>query len=130
MFLGLFALAGCSEEKNEVTGTVTFDDKPIEEGVIKFEPVDKNSPLHPEGGIIKDGKYTVKAKPGSYKVTVEATREKKDADGKPVLVAGMNDKEPEKEMYIPTKYSDRDKTELKFDVAKGSNKKDWPLSSK
>jgi hypothetical protein len=121
VFVGLLAISGCSPAGGlqEVTGTVTFDDQPIPDGDIVFVPDDKA--LGAEAGKIKDGKYTVKAKPGPSHVKIMASKEvpgKKDP-------MGMG---PAIEPYIPDKYND--KTELIADVGKGKDHFDFKLSSK
>ena len=59
-----------------VWGEVTFEDKPIELGIIEFLPTD-GTPGPSTGGEIKEGKYDVPAKVGplpgkSYLVSITA----------------------------------------------------------
>ena len=69
---GILALAlfGCGGgvTKVEVTGTVTYLDKPIENGAIKFEPIDQH--FQPAGANIKNGTYRVKLPVGTAKITI------------------------------------------------------------
>lgn len=57
--LGLVIWAGCGKSSGGVTvsGTVTFDGRPVEEGYVTFSPADGKGPAR--GGPIKDGKFTV-----------------------------------------------------------------------
>jgi hypothetical protein len=120
VFVGLLAVYGCSPTGGlqEVTGNVTFDDKPIPEGDILFVPDDKA--LGAEAGKIKDGKYTVKAKPGPSHVKIMASHE---VPGK----KGPMGEDPAIEPYIPKKYNDE--TELTADVGKGKDHFDFKLKS-
>jgi len=55
--LGLLAAVGCGSKGSTVSGTVTFNGKPVPEGYINFYPADGKSA--PAGGAIKDGRYSV-----------------------------------------------------------------------
>ena len=115
-----FALVGCGKGgpgKRDVTGTVKFDGQDVADGDIVFTPDDKS--VGAEGGKIKDGKYTIKARDGKNKVEVRATR----------LVPGKKGPmgEDASEMYVPEKYNlkteltadiSADKTEHNFDLKK------------
>ena len=80
-----------------VTGTVTFEGTPIEDGDILFEPLE-NSALRGEGGKIKAGAFTVKANPGKNKISIRASKRNPDKKGP------MG--EPIPEDYIPEHYND------------------------
>ena len=100
-------LAGCSESGPEffqVTGTVTFDAKPLSAGDIIFLPNDPTQTA--TGGTITDGKYSVKALAGEYRVQINASRE---VPGK--KVKGVDGKDvPIFQNYVPKRYNE--KTEL------------------
>ena len=96
LLAGLLAVSGCSKGLHEVTGTVKFDGKPVPEGDIIFIPDDKAQ--GPEAGKIKDGKYTVHAKPGPSHVKITANREVPGEKGP------MG--EPKREDYVPKKYNE------------------------
>lgn len=51
-------LTGC-EASPRVQGTVTLDGKPLDQGSINFEPVDRNKPSF--GATISNGRYQVSA---------------------------------------------------------------------
>jgi hypothetical protein len=114
--------AGCGGGAGEVSGTVTFDGKPIEQGSIKFTPEDGKGPT--TGDAIKDGKYSVQKVPlGPAKVSisgVKATGKKKmydDPKADYVQTAGE---------LLPDKYNSA--TELKYDVQPGRQTKNFDLS--
>jgi len=59
-FLGfaLVSLPGCSKSDGvTVSGTVTFDGRPVEEGYITLSPADGKGPS--AGGPIKQGKFSI-----------------------------------------------------------------------
>ncbi len=64
--------AGCGGGLVSVTGTVTLDGKPVDEGSVSFQPADGNGPSG--GAPVKDGRFEVTPglKPGEYKVSVRA----------------------------------------------------------
>lgn len=78
-----------------VSGTVTFDGKPVKVGDIIFIPLDRK--LGPEAGTISDGKYTLRAKVGKCRVEITA------------LDIGPNTKymngSPIAENFIPERYN-------------------------
>ncbi len=123
--VGIGLVAGCgsgSDQLGEITGTVTYDGKPVEEGAITFIALDGKSPT--AGGVVKDGKYTATKVPvGAAKVSITAVKvvgKKKayDAPGSPEV--------PVTESLLPPKYNHA--TELKFDVKPGSQTKDFELA--
>src|SRR5437773_2536754 len=84
----LFVL-GCgnpADQPAEVSGTVLCDNEPLKEGEIIFEGDGRT----PAGGLIVNGKYTVKVLPGIKKVQVKASR----PTAKPDPVMGSAAREP------------------------------------
>ena len=127
--ISLFALAsvliaGCSEPASgEVSGTVTFDGQPIEQGSISFTPVDGNGPT--AGGAIIGGKYTAPKVPvGASKVTISGAKETEKKrmydDPKAPLVQTSVE-------MLPAKYSDVKATTLEYQVVAGNQTKDFTL---
>jgi hypothetical protein len=78
---------GCGDGLAEVSGTVTVDDRPLQEGEIIFEEADQSK--SPAAGPIVGGKYTVQVPPGSKKVRINASRPTKKPD--PVLGAAARE---------------------------------------
>jgi hypothetical protein len=118
----LLALAGCGGGKDaEVSGTVTLNGHPVEEGAITFIPADGQGPT--TGGVIKGGQYAVKKVPlGLMKVSISKPR----VVGQKALYPGPNS--PKQDVTaedLPAKYNEQ--TELTFEVKPGSNTKDFPL---
>ena len=85
-----FALIGCGggdegPERYHLSGTVTYDGKPIPQGMIKFTPA--KGTKGPQGNAqIVDGKYNTQEQGGSgvvggaYKITVSGFDGKADPD--------------------------------------------------
>jgi len=120
LLAALFATAGCDSEKGPkkiaVSGTVKFDGQPMPDGDIMFTPDDKS--VGPEGGKIKDGKYSFKVREGKNKVQIFATREvpgKKGPMGEQAV-----------EQYVPEKYNNQ--TTLSAEVASGKTEHNFDLS--
>jgi len=62
-------LSGCGEESTSISGAVTYNGQPVEEGAISFRPADGTGQSF--GARIVDGRYaTEKGSPGSKKVVV------------------------------------------------------------
>jgi hypothetical protein len=76
--VSILSLSGCGGgdpfERQPIQGNVNFEGKPIQFGVIRFEPADKE----PTGtsASIRDGKFKIDRSagvgPGNYKVFVQA----------------------------------------------------------
>lgn len=112
--------AGDADKFGEVSGTVTYDGKLVEEGAITFHPA--NGPT--VGDAIKGGKYTAKKVPiGTSKVTIDAAK----VIGKKKAYDSPDSPEvPITEPYIPAKYNQ--KSELSLDVKPGMQAKDFDLA--
>src|SRR6186713_1289520 len=64
----LLAVGGFGEKLGEVSGTVSYDGKPVEAGSIRFVP---ENGKNPEGAVIIDGKYKVaNLPPGPAKIVI------------------------------------------------------------
>jgi len=69
----IVAAAGCSgQQLVEVAGKVTLDGKPLENGNIRFEPVDGKTAS--EEAIITAGTYKTKVPPGKKRVLIHALK--------------------------------------------------------
>lgn len=71
--LCLIPICGCGPEKTKevmVTGSITIDGEPLEEGSIQFVSVEGETPTG--GGTIINGTYTAQVSPGAKKVLVLA----------------------------------------------------------
>ncbi|MDB5309445.1 MAG: hypothetical protein JWO38_3647 [Gemmataceae bacterium] len=115
-------VAGCGGAgTGEVSGTITYDGKPVEAGAIVFTPADGNGPT--AGGEIKGGKYTAPKVPvGPAKVSISGARitgtKKMYDDPKSAVVQTS-------EELLPAKYNKA--SELRYDVTSGPQTKDFDL---
>ena len=122
---GAAALVGCSNEPDlvEVTGTVSFEGAPIEDGAIRFYPADGKNPA---GGTIKDGKYTATKVPvGASKVVISGA---KVVSKKKIYNTPNSPEMPVTAELLPDKYSKTEKTGLTYEVKRGANEKNWELT--
>jgi hypothetical protein len=126
----VLSLAGCSDGKVIVRGTVTVDGQPIDEGAISLEPADGQGPT--TGGTIKGGKYELignaAATPGKKIVRIVGLRQtgKMIPAGPPAprgtLIAEMI-------QCVPSHYNDQSR--LQIEVTSGKpNTHDFQLDSK
>lgn len=110
VLLGSLVL-GCGKSApklHDVTGTVKLDGQNVPEGDIMF--VSDYKSVGAEGGKIKDGKYTIKARDGKSRVEIRAVR----------LVPGKKGPMGEDaiEDYIPEKYNSKSDLEVEIRVGK------------
>lgn len=132
--LGLWALslvvaAGCGGQgvdgRYPLSGTVTFQGKPLDKGTIEFSTSDRSQLT---GATIENGKYSVPAeqglKPGKYTVRISATEEAA-AGGAPPPPGPENANQVAKER-IPEAYNLDSK--ITADVSEGgANKFDFDI---
>jgi hypothetical protein len=137
LICGSLAVAGCGGSTDElprrpVTGTVTFDGKPLERGTIAFQP---ESGLPTAAAVpVNGGSYSVARQqglvPGTYKVSVSSsaptTAAVDPATGTPPPPGKPT---PPPRELLPTRYNAS--TELSVEVkAEGSNSFDFTLTSR
>ena len=128
--VALLVWPGCSEPADDlprepVSGTVTFEGKPLEKGMIQFLPAVGRGETQ-AGGPIENGSYAIPQHegpvPGKYTVVITAsagsTAAPPGAPGKEVAIP--------KEL-IPTKYNT--KSILRAEVKKGE-RKPWDFDLK
>jgi hypothetical protein len=121
----VLVVAGCGGgSTGEIIGTVTFDGTPIENGWIDFIPADGQGPT--KGAKIEGGKFTVKDVPvGTAKVMCSSF----EVFGEEKLYNTPNSPTKKKTReLLPEKYSDRNKTEVRYDVTAGHNEKNFELT--
>src|SRR4051794_4379861 len=74
LLIGAVLIAGCGDPnaRRAVSGTVTFNGQPLDQGRIHFAPADKGT--SEAGATIENGKYKIPGDvglvPGTYKVSV------------------------------------------------------------
>ena len=103
----LVCLSGCGDGKPKrykVTGTVTFDGKPIEKGEILISPVDGRG--RPDAGRIINGSYEFKVTDGEKRVEITASSTDPELVGELPKVEGMAPGINIPREYIPERYNE------------------------
>jgi hypothetical protein len=129
LLMGLPLLVGCGRgselQREAVSGTVTYQGKPIPDGAITFVPL-KGTQGPGAGALIRDGKYTVVAgggvPVGTYRVEMQALREVVRPQKRPGPQLDMAPKEP----YLPEQYNTKSTMEVTID-AKGGQTQNFDL---
>jgi hypothetical protein len=125
-------LTGCRRsddlEVSKVTGTVTYQGKPIPDGEVRFVPTGQTKGPA-SAGTIRDGKYEVVARGGvpvgTHRVEVRAFRVKVDpraAQDLPGMAAGGP-----KEQYLPAKFNDASNRTITVESGQKTATKDFDL---
>ena len=116
--------AGCSgsnaKPRYKVTGKVTYQSQPVEEGTITFE--DPSAGEANSSPLASGGAYTVELPAGQYKVSISPplVETKGTADSPPDLV-------PKKVNNIPKKYWVQESSGLSAEVTKDKHAADFDL---
>jgi hypothetical protein len=123
LYIAIVFLYGCGPPDPglyKVSGTVSFDGRPVEKGTIVFEPVD-SVPGNSAGGEIHNGVFTLQSRQGKKRVSIRATR--------PIPGQWNNVmKVPAIQQYIPAYYNS--KTTLTAEVLpEGENHFEFNLAS-
>ncbi len=120
LFSVLFA-SGCKsgDGKVDVSGTVTFNGKPVEEGTVQFVHTADTA----DTVTITNGKYATRIPPGSKKIAVHGYRKTGE------LLRDPTDKQsgyPVVSNYIPAKFNDQ--SELTAEVSASGGTHDFNLT--
>lgn len=119
-FIGLFlsvSLVGCGSSDGLVTisGNVTFEGVPVENGRIQFRSL--TGDMRAYSTEIEDGKYELALEPGQSRVEIYASRL---IPGKTVEV-NPGEFDPVGEMYIPEKYNSRSELTVSLEAVGGTH---------
>lgn len=131
----LLGLAGCGGAQADplqrvaVTGKVTLDTKPIDEGAISFVPVDGGTAATASGGVITAGEYQIPQESGlaagNYRVVITSPEPGPKRSGDDL----MNNPGPPRKERVAAKYNL--KSELQAAIKAGApNKFDFAVTSK
>jgi hypothetical protein len=124
----LICALGCGRGPKlyDVSGTVLFDGKPVEEGEVIFVSADKDST--PAAGKIVNGEFRVKVSGGKKKVKIAASRK---IPGK-----GAMGEDYVYQSYIPIRYNDQtileeevgpnSENRFRFDLRSSATRADSP----
>ncbi|HEY1378351.1 MAG TPA: hypothetical protein VGF55_16250 [Gemmataceae bacterium] len=123
--VALVAAAGCTAKKPVLSGVVTLDGQPLDNGSITFIPVAGDGQT--AGATLgPDGRYRVAVSPTKMKVVIRAAK----VVGKRKMYETPDS--PMVEIYeevLPARYSDTNKSELTVTVEPGEHEHDFPLTS-
>lgn len=113
--LGLILIAGCGAPVTmvPVTGTVTYDSKPLEQGLIEFYPV-APTPGAMAGASIERGAYSVPGDKGLQvkgKYTVKITATRKSGKQTTNILPGGSGQMDLYEQFLPETYNTKSKLE-------------------
>jgi len=126
-----FGLVGCGEAnvpKGKVTGTVSFNGKPVKDGYIVFHPTDGKG--SDSGGPIVDGAYTLSAVPVGQKTVTISSGEPPAKQDRPISseeASKLKTPDPKKTAeHIP---GDAKGNNTKVEVKTGDQSFDFALKS-
>lgn len=131
MLLMVLACLGCRQSNpldlQAVSGAVTFEGKPLDQGSIQFVPQDEAAGLL-SGALITAGKYSIPQEkglpPGKYTVRISSADQSASVPSGP---PGMDSSVPAKER-IPVRYNSE--SQLAAEVtAGGDNTFDFALTN-
>lgn len=116
IFASALTVVGCESGPRylPVKGDVSFNGKPVENGLVQFEPVDATTPSA-KGGAIVNGKYAAELLPGDWLVRITAVR----GDGKMRKVYEDAPDSPVKEgseQYLPKRCNIESSNFVKIDT--------------
>jgi hypothetical protein len=129
--LTILVNAGCGRGPTQVpvSGTVTFDGEPVQDGEIAFEPRGTGKM---QFGVVTDGKYAIPAKfglvPGDYVVRITASRstgQKAEVDS----FVTAEDSLEVNEQFLPPKYNSASQLSVTIEPT-AEAKHDFALTSK
>lgn len=109
-------IVGCGSTTAHVSGNVTIDGQPLENGVIVFVAADDEGQGQPARADIQGGKYELKVTVGKKKVQISA----------PFPVMGGGYKLTRER--LPPHFNSA--TTLEYNVKPGTQSKDWPTTTK
>ncbi|MDR1382861.1 MAG: hypothetical protein LBJ67_03295 [Planctomycetaceae bacterium] len=128
LMLSLVFAIGCAPKSVntvKVTGTITIDGKPLEQGGIKFSSV--NNDTTASGGTITNGTYAAEVPPGKKKVLIIGVK----VVGREKLYDTPDSPTREKlETVTPTAYNKKELTPLEADITGETKDLNFELSSK
>jgi hypothetical protein len=121
-------VAGCSSglPYGDVQGEVTLDGKPLDEGVVRFVPIDGKTPT--ASALIEGGKFSERVPVGSHRVEISSPKLPKGFTSSKQLKRGTVDEGSALEELIPECYNTR--SELRAEVKQGPNPVRFDLKGK
>ena len=115
---------GCGGKPAYVSGVVSIDGKPLDQGTISFSPT--TGGMRAAGKILEDGSYEIRTnrssglEVGDYQVAV-VSRE--------AIITSPDAPPTPGKFFVPNRYGRAKTSGLQYTVTKGSNQIDIDLSS-
>ena len=140
MVVAAAVLGGCSRdhgpERVIVSGTVSFNGKPVSEGFIRFSPLPTHQ-VPTTGAIIAEGKYCVDARGGvpvgSHNIQIEAYRKLPAAARKAIMMSPTRPPEAtlddHREQWLPAKYNTNTKLQIAIESDSRKITKNFELTN-
>jgi hypothetical protein len=125
----MLVLTGCSNAggRHALQGQVTLDGSPVSDGYITFTP-QPGTAGPSAGGPIKEGRYFIAAKDGTFAGTFRVEIRAMRATGSKVKRPPLNEIVDQFEQYLPARYNDQ--SELTVEVkAEENHRLDFSLQS-
>ncbi len=123
--LVLGTIPGCGGSTASLSGKVSFEGKPVDNGSIRLDSIGDTQGL-PAASPIQAGQYAIPASaglvPGEYRVTISASRD----TGKKRLDPESGQQVPVIQQLIPEKYNSASTLTVKLEA--GENTKDFDLT--
>jgi hypothetical protein len=128
-------LSGCrgdrGPERVVVSGTVTYNGKPLSEGEIRFVPL-PTCPVPVTGALIVEGRYSTKdgggVPVGTHKIQIEARRHKAGGPNTPGPPTGSRGFGFRGMQYLPAKYNANTQLEIIIPPGSPAITKDFQLT--
>lgn len=128
LVVGLIGCGKSGPETVSVTGTVTYQGKPVTNGMISFLPVDPQKGRSAMGKIDSGGRYVAMTSetlrgllPGEYIVTVAAFKT-------PIADLSPAKSAPADNLVVPARYTDPKTSPLKLSVAASDRSKTFDIT--
>ncbi|MCG8587262.1 MAG: hypothetical protein MI757_21365 [Pirellulales bacterium] len=135
--VALVASLGCGNggpQRVEVSGTVTYEGDPVEDGTIRFLPT-AESRVPSAGGYIRDGRYEITAKGGvpvgTHTVRIEGYRGGSTSPADKAtdrFDVGSRNKAPTQ--FVPARYNRESKLRVEISAKDGAVTRDFALTEK
>lgn len=126
LLCGLTTVSACSRsgiERAVVTGTVTYDGRPVEDGMIRFFPIE-GTPGPMWGAVINNGEYSCHGKGGvpvgTLAVEIEAYRPAGTSTARVDDPVGDLGDAVGNRQFLPAKYNTH--TTLRVEIESGTGK--------
>ena len=121
----LVCFCGCGDGLIAVSGVVTCDGKPLDDGSIMFSLVDRHEPIY--ATTITNGKYSVRTEPGKMIVRIYGRRYEtgKNPMARPAMQGPSTELEKREVLFLPKQYNTA--TKLTAEVTASSRKFDFTV---